>query len=240
MVSGIGPADTLERLDIPIVSELNGVGQNMQDHFLFGASYQVNMLTHAAVSNPTFLNAARDEYNANGTGILSNAGGELIAWERLECDGPGICNNLSPDVRDLLGSIPADFPTFEFLMLDAYSGDNQDYSKGGPDPSAMYASPVASVMIPQSRGFVTITSNDTAVLPVISPNWLNTRADEELVLHGFRRMRQMMDTEIMKGAWVKEVLPGRHIESDEDILNAIKATGIQLFHASATCRSCQR
>ncbi|KAI5866337.1 hypothetical protein GGS23DRAFT_382681 [Durotheca rogersii] len=62
MVSGVGPTDTLKRLRIPIVSELKCVGQNMEDHFLFDASYEVNVPTHAAVSNPAFLEAARDEY----------------------------------------------------------------------------------------------------------------------------------------------------------------------------------
>lgn len=29
MVSGIGPAATLERFDVPVLSDLRGVGQNM-------------------------------------------------------------------------------------------------------------------------------------------------------------------------------------------------------------------
>ena len=36
MVSGVGPRETLENLDIEVVSELPGVGQNMWDHILFG------------------------------------------------------------------------------------------------------------------------------------------------------------------------------------------------------------
>ncbi|KAK8130906.1 GMC oxidoreductase [Apiospora sp. TS-2023a] len=218
MVSGVGPADTLQRLNIPVISELGGVGQNLQDHLLFGASYQVDMLTHAAVSNPAYLNEARDEYNAESAGILTNPG------------------RLSDATRGVLAAVPADFPTFEYIVLDAYSGDNQDYSQGGPDPSAMYASPAASLMVPQSRGNVTITSSDTAVAPSLNPNWLTHPADQELAVYAFRRVRQMMDAEVMKGAWTKEVLPGREVESDADILAAIKQTGIQMFHASATCK----
>jgi len=32
MLSGIGPADHLAQFDIPVVADLPGVGQNLQDH----------------------------------------------------------------------------------------------------------------------------------------------------------------------------------------------------------------
>ncbi|KAK7992145.1 hypothetical protein PG988_000939 [Apiospora saccharicola] len=224
MVSGVGPADTLQRLNIPVVSELGGVGQNLQDHLLFGASYQVAMLTHAAVSNPAYLNEARDEYNEESAGILTNPGGELIAWERLGCPGSDACERLSNATRDVLASVPADFPTFEYIVLDAYSGDNQDYSQGAQTP------PPCTHLRPRA------SCRDTAVAASLNPNWLTHPADQELAVYAFRRVRQMMDAEVMKGAWTKEVLPGREVESDADILAAIKQTGIQMFHASATCK----
>lgn len=42
MVSGVGPRDTLEGLNIPVISELPGVGQNMWDHVMFGSTHEVN------------------------------------------------------------------------------------------------------------------------------------------------------------------------------------------------------
>lgn len=47
MVSGIGPQETLQRFDIPVLSNLPGVGQNTWDHLLFTVSYEVNLLTHS-------------------------------------------------------------------------------------------------------------------------------------------------------------------------------------------------
>ncbi|KAL8753012.1 MAG: hypothetical protein Q9199_005342, partial [Rusavskia elegans] len=60
MVSGIGPRETLERHKIaPIIKDLPGVGQNLQDQIFFGTSYRVNLLTtSAALNNPALTAAA--------------------------------------------------------------------------------------------------------------------------------------------------------------------------------------
>ncbi|KAH3951213.1 hypothetical protein HBI56_238350 [Parastagonospora nodorum] len=232
MASGIGPHETLKRFNITVVSELEGVGQNLEDHLLFGASYHVTPITHSALSNATFLARAISEYAKNGTGILSNPGGEVLAWERLNPTAEG----LSDYARDAIKSRTPDWPTFEFLMLDAYSGNNQNYITGAPDTPFMYASPAGAILVQQSRGNITISSIDTAVPPVINPNWLTHPADQELSLLAFKRLREMMNTDAMKGVWVEEVLPGLNVSSDEGILDAIRETAIQLFHAACTCK----
>ncbi|PSR83010.1 hypothetical protein BD289DRAFT_370488 [Coniella lustricola] len=231
LLSGVGPAKILDQFDIEVVSELPGVGANLQDHIVVGTTYQVNTLTHSAVGNNlTFLYESEDQWNLNGGGILGNPGGELIAWERLE---PG---NFSAATNEVLASAAADAPTLEYLILDAYSGNNQDYETGAPDTPYMYASPVAALHVPQSRGFVTIASTDASVAPVVNPNWLTSPVDQELALFAFRRLRQMMDTTVMQPSWVSEVVPGRNVTTDAQILNVLRQNAIQEFHASATCK----
>jgi choline dehydrogenase len=39
MLSGIGPADVLRTYDVPVVVDLPGVGQNLQDHMIVGVCY---------------------------------------------------------------------------------------------------------------------------------------------------------------------------------------------------------
>jgi choline dehydrogenase-like flavoprotein len=51
MVSGVGPAATLKKLNIPVVKNLAGVGQGMQDHIFFGPSYRVNVPTLTRQAN---------------------------------------------------------------------------------------------------------------------------------------------------------------------------------------------
>jgi choline dehydrogenase len=51
MVSGIGPADHLRELDIPVLVDLPGVGQNLQDHIFFGPTYKVDVRTFTSLTN---------------------------------------------------------------------------------------------------------------------------------------------------------------------------------------------
>jgi choline dehydrogenase-like flavoprotein len=69
MVSGVGPADQLQKLDIPVVADRPGVGQNMQDHIFFGPSYRVNLITATRIANdPVFLVAETAVWAVNKTG----------------------------------------------------------------------------------------------------------------------------------------------------------------------------
>ncbi|PWY82039.1 glucose-methanol-choline oxidoreductase [Aspergillus heteromorphus CBS 117.55] len=252
MLSGIGPAATLQQHEIPVVSALPGVGQNMWDHLLFGLSYRVTPLTHSALSNTNgdTLASASAAYHANQTGLLTNPGGDLIAWEKLPAAERAA---LSPATQAALAQFPADWPELEYLVLDAYSGNNENYITATPPDddtahSFMYASPSAVLVAPLSRGSVTITSRHATDPPLINPNWLTHRADQELAIAAFRRLRAMMATEIMQSVTVAEVyppLPGSGSgnltsDSDDEILDTIRRNAIMTFHASCTCKMGRR
>lgn len=236
MVSGVGPAQTLRQFNIPVIADLSGVGQNMWDHVLFGTSYRVSTLTHSATSNATFLAEVLEEYmTRNGSGMLGNPGGDLIAFEKLPSSDR---ESLSPETLASLAEFPADWPEIEYLALDAYSGNNSDYITGAPKTPYMYVSPSAALVAPLSRGNVTITSASMNDPPLINPNWLTHPADQELAVAALKRVRQLMDTEIVSEVVVgEELLPGRNVKSDSDILYAIRENGIQVFHAAATCEA---
>lgn len=58
MVSGVGPAEQLQQQNIPVIADLPGVGQNMQDHIFFGPSYRVSVPTLTEVANNPLLLAS--------------------------------------------------------------------------------------------------------------------------------------------------------------------------------------
>ena len=234
MISGVGPSKILEQYGIPVISNLQGVGQNMWDHFLFGASYQVTTITHSALGNPSSLQQAVAQYRTNGSGLLGNPGGDLLAWEKFPDKQR---SSFSPSTQTSLKTFPPDWPEVEYLILDAYSGDNENYITGAPHTPYMYASPAAAIVVPQSRGNVSISSADSADPPIINPNWLSHPADQELAIAAFKRIRELMATEILKNVTVgDEIIPGPKVSTDAGILDAIKKNGIQAFHASATCK----
>jgi choline dehydrogenase-like flavoprotein len=57
MVSGIGPAETLKKFNIPVLKEAPGVGQNMQDHIFFGPSYRVKVDTMTKLANASLTHS---------------------------------------------------------------------------------------------------------------------------------------------------------------------------------------
>lgn len=54
MVSGIGPAATLQSNGIDVIADRPGVGQNMWDHVYFGPAYDVSTVSHSSRGNPEF------------------------------------------------------------------------------------------------------------------------------------------------------------------------------------------
>ena len=78
MVSGIGPAGTLQQQGIPVIADRPGVGQNMWDHVLFGPSYRVNVQTASALAFGNNLEIANEEFIEQQDGLLASPGGDFL------------------------------------------------------------------------------------------------------------------------------------------------------------------
>ena len=231
MVSGIGPASTLSAHQIPICVNRPGVGQNLQDNIFAGPAYPVNVATHNAFANPAFIGAAIEQYNAQRTGTLTNSGGDLLAFEKL----PN--GSLSSATRkDLDVTYGSDWPDVEYLEIDAYVGDQllpPPASTIGKNYAALHAGLTALF----SRGNVTITSNSTSTLPLVSPNWLTDPRDREVLLAAFRRARQIWASTSLRSVITgPEAYPGANVTSDSDLLAVIQRSAQTIWHASGTNR----
>lgn len=115
MVSGIGPPETLEKHDIEVVADRKGVGQNLWDHIWVAITREFNVLTSAQLADFDFLAAADEEYVANRTGINTNPGGTLIAFEKLP-EG-AISKSTLKDLDDTFGG---DWPHLEYFSQDGW------------------------------------------------------------------------------------------------------------------------
>jgi choline dehydrogenase len=83
MVSGIGPRNTLEDHQIPVLSDLQGVGQNMWDHSMIGVGYRVGLRTASSlISDQQYFDQANAQYLEDSSGPLSSPFGN-IAWEKV-------------------------------------------------------------------------------------------------------------------------------------------------------------
>jgi choline dehydrogenase-like flavoprotein len=229
MVSGIGPTSTLEENHIPVCADRSGVGQNMWDNTFSGPTYPVDVMTHNSLADPMVLGPAILEYNSKRSGILTNSGGDFLAFEKLP--NKIISEATRKDLDDAYGP---DWPDVEYLEQNAYFGDQLV-----PPPASTigknFAALLPGLTAPFSRGNVTIVSNDTSILPVVSPNWLTDPRDREVLLAAFRRVRQVWASNSMQGVVTgPEAYPGLEFTSDSDLLDVIQRSAQTIWHVSAT------
>ena len=233
MVSGVGPAATLRQHGIPVIADRPGVGQNMQDHIYFGPSHRVNAPTLSSLSNPAFAAQAAKDYNERAAGIYANPTTDVLAWEKVP---NSLRSTLSNSTRTALEAFPADWPELEYLALGAYLGYQENAAGGDPNDGFNYASLAVSLVAPVSRGNLTIASADAAVSAVINPNWLTDRADMEVAITGFKRVRAFWRTSAMQSFSIgEESFPGLQIQSDAQIEDIIKKSLNTIYHAGCTC-----
>ena len=235
MVSGIGPISALEELNIPVVADRPGVGRNMQDHIYYGASYPVNAPTFSSLADPAFAAEAARQYNEARAGMYTDPTTDTIGWEKVPAKLRGRMSNAT---LATLATYPADWPELEYLSAAGFLGSQTNLAKavGAPKDGRQYASMCIGLITPRSRGNITLVSADTAVHPVINPNFLVDRADVEVAVAGFRRMREFWGNEAMKPFLVgEEVFPGMQVETDAQIEDVLKRSFNTIYHAACTC-----
>lgn len=224
MVSGIGPKETLKSLDIPVLSDRPGVGQNMWDTIILGPTSPVKVESHSQLlGSKETLPRSIYEYNNYRTGLLTNPGQDFFAFEKHQ---PGMLSEST--AADIDATFPPDWPTFSYIALDdtfvpQYDGKN-------------YFSMSSVLMTPFSRGTVSINSTDTAQNPIVDPRWLEDKRDKEMAVAAFRRCRDIVASETMQEVIDgPEILPGPQYQTDKEILDYISQTSDAYYAAVGTC-----
>ena len=231
MVSGIGPSETLEANEIVCISDRKGVGQNLWDHIWVAITHEFDVVTAAWLADPDFLAESNAAYVTNWTGIDTNPAGTLISFEKLP---EGSISDATR--RDLDAAFGGDWPDVEYFSQDAYASTNDDYLLSAPD-LRNYSAVAATVVAPFSRGNVTINSANTADHPLVNPAWLTDPRDMEVLIAGFRRVRQLFNTKaVSSGTIGSEVYPGANVTTDAQIEEVIRRSADTVFHPAGTCR----
>lgn len=233
LVSGVGPAATLQSLGIPVIADRTGVGQNMEDHVYFGPSYRVNAPTMSALGYPEFAADAAKEFNENAAGMYTNPTADVFAWEKMP---QRLRSQFSNHTLAALAGYPADWPEVEYISLSSYLGYQQIPAKADPHDGYNYATLAVALCSPFSRGNLTISSPDTAIQPVINPNWLTDPADIEVAIAGYKRVREFWKSKAMKAFVIgQEAFPGPQVQTDAQIEDIIRKSFNSVFHAACTC-----
>lgn len=222
-MTGIGPASTLAALNIPVIADLPGVGQNLNDPIQIFVEYYIDVPSaQTLVANPQLQPTYLEQYLEDGAGPYSSAAG-YIAFERIP---DSYRDNLSNTTQIKLAAYPDDWPEI------AYIGG----SFAGPN---LTTTGTISAVLPLvfSRGNVTISSASITDPPVISLNWLQDPADLEIAITALKRLRHDIwnsstAAEVIIGS---ELSPGASVVSDEELEAYIREAALPIWHACGTC-----
>jgi choline dehydrogenase len=204
-LSGIGPAQGIAPLGIPVVADLPGVGANLQDHVLiplvFPHEHPISMI---GFGQPEHL----EQFGA-GHGPLTCNGPEVGGFHRTD------------------SSLPA--PDVEYLSAPVAFVDN---GLGVPVGHAITFGP--SMLTPRSRGAVSLASDDPTVKPRIQHNFFTEQADMDDAVKAVRTALEISRQKALS-PYCSTLYRGPASESDADIAGYIRAYTHSIFHPVGTC-----
>ena len=217
MLSGIGPGPALQALGIDMVSDLPGVGENVQDHFDFHVQY-------ACLTDDTF-----DRYTTSAA---------HRAWAGLRYllfrDGPASC--MPVQVGAFLKTRPEiEVPDVQLQVLSAFPSSNAIRAPGSRGMRYGFTIHITN-MRPESRGRISLKSADPFEYPAIAPNYLATEGDRRVIREGVRLTREIVSQPAMRPYCGAEVRPGAQAVSDQDLDTKIAADGDCDFHPVGSCK----
>ena len=211
MLSGIGPADHLRSVGVPVVHDLPGVGANLQDH-----------LDLCTISECT----GRHSYD--GTDRLDRT---LIAGLQyvLTKTGP-VTASLFETGAFWYADEDARSPDIQFHL-----GQGSGIEKGIVKIDGWGVTLNSSFARPRSRGTVRLASADPRAAPLIDPNYWADPYDREMSLRGLEMAREIMAQPALRPFVRREVLPGAGA-SAEAVLDYAIGIAKTDHHPVGTCR----
>jgi len=212
-LSGIGPGDLLRRHGVPVLLDLPGVGEDLQDHLQARLVYRCTqpITLNDDVASPVRTLGIGLRYALWRTGPLAISAGYAGGFFRTD---PRVA---TPDVQ-------AHFITFSTTKM----GDKLH-------PFSGFTASICQLR-PESRGHVRITSADPAARPAIQLNYLAAETDRRTMVAGLKLLRGIMQAPALKPFIASEHEPGPGCASDDDLLRYIRVRSSTIYHPTCTCR----
>lgn len=232
LVSGVGPKALLQSLDIPVIADRPGVGQNLREHIVTFVSHQVNMITASKLADPAYLSQAIDDFNNHAAGPLTSVGGDMMAMEKIPS---ALRTNFSSITNQALDKLPADWPEVAYAFVPNALPPGYVNTSVPPVEGGNYATNVVVLFAPQSIGNVSISSSNITDPPLINPAFLTHPSDVDVMVAGFKRVRQALASNAMAPILIgPETIPGSYVQTDEQIVDFLKQTVQPFQHAFAS------
>ncbi len=212
-LSGIGNRETLAALGIEVKQHLPGVGENLQDHLTVHIQQGLHgVTTFFEETRPLAMIRNVLTYLLKGAGLLAHPAAQVGVFFRTndEVDRPDAQVHFAPAASE---------------------PDRKGNLKPKPGTTA-----TVCFLRPESRGSVHIRSSDPLASPAIRANYLSTDQDCKAIIAAVRRVRDIFTAPALNKYRGEEYRPGPLAQSDEQILDYVRASAESVYHPVGTCK----
>ncbi len=214
-LSGVGPAQLLQKHAIETVVDLPGVGENLIDHIGVMAAYEVSGIrTVWDEMNPLALVVQLYRYLRHKAGLLNFPSSHVGAFFRSSAE------QSRPDIQ---------------LFFMPVGGDRDEHNRSVMDKTSSVTAMIQHVR-PTSRGSVRIKSACATDLPAIHANYFDTEYDRQAIVAGFKRIRDVFSQQPIAAHCGDEIRPGAHIQTDAEIFEHVRKAATTGYHPVGTCK----
>jgi len=212
-LSGIGPADLLQRHGVAVRHALPGVGENLQDHLQIRLIYECSK----PITTNDELNSWLGQLKIGMQWLLFRSGPLAVGINQGGCFMRALPQSTRPDIQ------------FHVATLSA------DMAGGKVHPFSGFTMSVCQLR-PESRGHVRIRSSDPLEPPAMQPNYLSADHDRRTAVAAIRCARAVAAAPAMRPYVAREVKPGPEARDDDALLEFCRNSGATIFHPSCTCK----
>ncbi|MEY8141175.1 GMC family oxidoreductase [Falsihalocynthiibacter sp. CO-5D18] len=212
MLSGLGPAEHLQKHGVKVVEDLQGVGQNLKDHPDVSVVARANG-PYGYWKQDRGWNMLRNgmEFKLFGRGKVTTTGLEAACF-------------LNPTDPEAPPTHEAYCIPIMYLNAEQLKDIKEDYGVS-----------IQTVLLkPHSTGTVQLASADAADMPLVDPNFLSDQRDIDEMIKGLRYFRQTMETKPLADKIDQIVAPLDY--SDEGLTAHCRKVVKTNFHPAGTAK----
>ena len=212
LLSGIGPADELKNIGVPVALDAPEVGRNLQDHLdvciIYEMTKPISMYSKTKGLKQPMI-GLQYLFTKQGAGRTNHLHAGAFLRTRGELDRPDIQLHLVNAVMRDHARIKADRDGFTIH---------------------------ACQLRPESRGTVRLASTNPFDAPLIDPNYLASEVDRRTMRDSVRVVRDICGQDALNLYRGPEMAPGADVRTDAEIDAWVRRTAETIYHPVGTVR----